>query len=260
MKTCNKCLKDKELSEFSIRKRNSKHINKCKICEKKYNQQYYLENKNKIIARQKKYYDDFVKKTIDVAILSKVKIKHYSITRSYYITKINKDIDKKYDSHKYQKNKNNIKKRTREYYRNNKSWLIPQTSQYKTLRRQSDPEFKLRCNVSKNVLRALKNNGSDKDGKSIIDYLPYSIKELRKHIESQFEYWMTWANHGSYFINKWDDNDTSTWTWHIDHIIPHSKFKYTSMSDESFKKCWALENLRPLSAKQNLIKSNKNAL
>lgn len=26
---------------------------------------------------------------------------------------------------------------------------------------------------------------------------------------------------------------------------------YTSMEDENFQKCWALSNLRPLSAKQN---------
>jgi hypothetical protein len=38
-----------------------------------------------------------------------------------------------------------------------------------------------------------------------------------------------------------------------DHIIPQSKLQYTSMKDENFKKCWSLENLRPLSAKQNVI-------
>ena len=49
----------------------------------------------------------------------------------------------------------------------------------------------------------------------------------------------------------WNDNDQSTWTWNIDHIIPQSTLPYTSMDDEIFKKCWALENLRPLS--QNKI-------
>jgi len=29
------------------------------------------------------------------------------------------------------------------------------------------------------------------------------------------------------------------------------------MEDENFKKCWALENLRPLSAKQNIIEGNR---
>jgi hypothetical protein len=64
---------------------------------------------------------------------------------------------------------------------------------------------------------------------------------------------MTWENHGAYQSSKWDDNDISTWKWQIDHIIPQHKLPYSSMEDENFKKCWALENLRPYSAKQNLL-------
>jgi hypothetical protein len=64
---------------------------------------------------------------------------------------------------------------------------------------------------------------------------------------------MNWNNYGKYDSNSWDDDDSSTWTWQLDHIIPHSTFKYSSMEDEDFKKCWSLDNLRPLSSKQNLI-------
>jgi len=66
---------------------------------------------------------------------------------------------------------------------------------------------------------------------------------------------MNWHNYGVYRIDKWDDNDQTTWKWQLDHIIPHSTFQYTSMEDKSFKQCWALDNLRPLSAKQNLLDS-----
>jgi hypothetical protein len=55
----------------------------------------------------------------------------------------------------------------------------------------------------------------------------------------------------------WDDNDSSTWTWQIDHIVPHAKLPYTKMTDNNFHRCWSLENLRPLSAKRNLFKSDK---
>jgi hypothetical protein len=48
-------------------------------------------------------------------------------------------------------------------------------------------------------------------------------------------------------------NKSTTWTWNIDHIIPHSTFKYISMEDQSFKECWSLTNLRPYSAKQNIL-------
>jgi hypothetical protein len=60
---------------------------------------------------------------------------------------------------------------------------------------------------------------------------------------------MNWDNYGKYEEGKLK--------WHIDHIIPHSSFEYTSMNDESFKKCWSLENLRPLEAVENIKKSNK---
>jgi hypothetical protein len=91
---------------------------------------------------------------------------------------------------------------------------------------------------------------SIKNGKSL-DFLPYNMQELRAHIEKQFESWMNWENHGRYFPLVWDDNDPSTWKWQIDHIIPQSDLPYTNMEDENFKTCWSLENLRPLSAKQN---------
>ena len=62
---------------------------------------------------------------------------------------------------------------------------------------------------------------------------------------------MNWGNHGKMDFKNWDNNDPNTWTWQLDHIIPHSEFNYTSMDDQAFKDCWALSNLRPLSAKQN---------
>jgi hypothetical protein len=68
---------------------------------------------------------------------------------------------------------------------------------------------------------------------------------------------MNWNNYGIYYTNLWNDNDPSTWVWNIDHIIPQSKLPYTSMEDDNFKKCWALDNLRPYSAKQNIIDGNK---
>lgn len=88
-------------------------------------------------------------------------------------------------------------------------------------------------------------------------YIPYSIEDLKIHIEKQFESWMTWDNHGRYDRESWNDNDSNTWTWQFDHIIPQSLLPYTNMEDENFQKCWALENLRPLSAKQNLIDGNR---
>ena len=79
------------------------------------------------------------------------------------------------------------------------------------------------------------------------------MDELKSHLEQQFESWMNWKNYGKYNKNTWNDNDQLTWTWQIDHIIPHSTFNYESMEDEEFKKCWSLDNLRPYSSKQNFL-------
>ena len=84
-------------------------------------------------------------------------------------------------------------------------------------------------------------------------YLPYTVQELKEHLEKQFETWMTWDNWGLYSKETWDDAEPATWKWQIDHIIPKSTFKYTSMDSQEFRGCEALSNLRPLSAKQNLI-------
>ena len=88
---------------------------------------------------------------------------------------------------------------------------------------------------------------------SCLKFLPYAIQQLKDHLEKQFESWMNWENQGKYIVNEWDDNNTKTWKWQIDHIMPQSDLPYKSMEDENFKICWALSNLRPLSAKQNLI-------
>lgn len=118
----------------------------------------------------------------------------------------------------------------------------------KQKRRKEDPAYRLRENISVEIRDILKQH---KAKRSFLTYLNYSLKDLKLHIESLFEPWMNWNNQGKY--KNWNDNDLSTWTWQLDHIIPHSTLKYTSMEDDNFKKCWDLDNLRPLSAKQNVL-------
>jgi hypothetical protein len=95
----------------------------------------------------------------------------------------------------------------------------------------------------------------------IFDYLPYTIEELIMHIESNFiqtgNEWMNWENWGIYKKDTWRDNDKSTWKWNLDHIIPHIRFRYTSMDCQEFRDCWALSNLRPYSAKLNVLEKDR---
>jgi len=43
---------------------------------------------------------------------------------------------------------------------------------------------------------------------------------------------------------------------HIDHIKPVASFNYTTTECVDFKKCWALKNLQPLWATDNLSKGS----
>jgi hypothetical protein len=120
-------------------------------------------------------------------------------------------------------------------------------------RRKVDPIYRLRAIVSKSVWAALKLNGGSKAGNSFTKYFSYSIDDLKLHLESLFEPWMNWGNQGRYNLKIWDDDDPTTWTWQLDHIVPQSTFDYKSMEEQSFRDCWSLNNLRPLSAKQNYL-------
>lgn len=81
-----------------------------------------------------------------------------------------------------------------------------------------------------------------KNGKSTFTFLPYTIDDLIEHLERLFTVGMTWDNYGY---------------WHIDHKIPDSSFNYKNVEDEEFQKCWALENLQPLWAEDNIKKGYK---
>jgi hypothetical protein len=81
--------------------------------------------------------------------------------------------------------------------------------------------------------------GRGKAGRSWKEFVDYTLDELIYHIERQFLPGMTWDNRGE---------------WHIDHIVPLSSFKFSSADDIEFKRAWALSNLRPLWALDNIRK------
>lgn len=108
-------------------------------------------------------------------------------------------------------------------------------------RKRSFPQGKLRDNVSCLINKRLKRRVLNKGCKSIFEFLPYTIDDLKRHLEKQFKPGMSWKKRSA---------------WHIDHIIPDCKFNYKSVDDKEFQKCWALNNLQPLWAEEN-IKKNK---
>lgn len=145
-------------------------------------------------------------------------------------------------------NKSKDSETKKKWYQKNKEKTIARVKKNMYARRARDPIFRMKQSISANIRGCMKKNHQP-----LSKFLPYTILELKEHLEKQFEPWMTWNNYGVYRVDIWNDNDQSTWTWQIDHIISHSKFNYISKKDKSFQECWSLSNLRPYSAKQNVI-------
>jgi hypothetical protein len=116
------------------------------------------------------------------------------------------------------------------------------TTKMKTSKNYKAKEHrKLRQYVSNSIGKKMFNRGYRK-AFGIFRHLPYTVQELRSHLESKFTDDMSWDNYGK---------------WHIDHIKPDSWFTYSSVEDQDFKDSWALSNLQPLWAKDNLSKGNR---
>lgn len=101
--------------------------------------------------------------------------------------------------------------------------------------------FTLRVRLSSLLRASLKSNAKSNKMESL---LGYSVQVLRAHLEGGFKDGMTWDAFLSGKI-------------HIDHIRPVSSFNITSDCCDDFKACWALSNLQPLWAFENLSKGSK---
>lgn len=134
--------------------------------------------------------------------------------------------------------KDSRKEYLKQYYIKNKDKILEYNKNYSRKFYTENKE-----SILKDVNYYMKLNNSSKNGKSMLKYFDYTLDQLKRHIESQFDNKMSWDNYGSY--------------WHIDHIIPQSILPYTSMEDDNFKKCWDLKNLRPLEKIANIKKGNR---
>lgn len=96
--------------------------------------------------------------------------------------------------------------------------------------------------ISNYIRSAIVRNGSSP---TVLNLLGYSIAELRQHLENQFTDGMNW-------------DEFMEGNIHIDHIIPMAAFNMRCEDD--FKRCWALSNLQPLWASDNIAKGARMPL
>lgn len=106
------------------------------------------------------------------------------------------------------------------------------------LRRQIK-KAKNKDGIGSNIRDAVFREGNSK---AVEAELGFTIKEFCSHFESLFTDNMNWKEFKNGNI-------------HIDHERPQDSFDLTNQSE--WEKCWSLENLQPLWAKENLKKGNK---
>lgn len=147
------------------------------------------------------------------------------------ITEEQKESRRKYARDKRNENPELANKRVREWRKNN--------PEYKKKRWKSDLKYRITENLRGRVYKAIKAQSSLKNN-TTIDLVGCTIPELKNYIASKFDSKMSWSNYGE---------------WHIDHIIPCSKFDLTDLLQQ--KLCFHYTNLQPLWAKDNLRKGAK---
>ena len=241
MLKCSTCKKIKPFYKFYKSSKLSRGYRySCKDCEKImrdarkkeskiYHKKWYKKNREKKLEQGKKWKLENRERKKETDRIYRES--HQEESRTYH---------KKYNE--INKEKNKEKKRL--YYIKNKDKIIARCRDYARERARNDINYRIKKNVSRSILKCLR---EDKDKRPTEKILGYSIKELRVHLAKQFDNWMNWDNYGRQSIeNK---------TWQIDHIIPMNLYNF--LDESEIKKCWALQNIRPVESSENNLKSGK---
>lgn len=112
-------------------------------------------------------------------------------------------------------------------------------TEYRRQHLRANPQLRLKETLACAIATSLRGRKAGRHWETLVGY---TLAVLMCHLELLFQPGMTWENYGK---------------WHVDHIRPISSFRYTSPDDPDFRKCWALSNLQPLWAHDNLSKGTK---
>jgi hypothetical protein len=227
-KTCSKCKIEKEMYEFP-KDRNCKtgYCSHCKSCKSLYRE----EKKEMLKITYKNYKEN-----------NKEKIKAY--------VEKNKEHLKEYNKEYREKNKETIKQKSKINYENNIEIRREKLRNYGLKNKEkrnkriknrkiNDTLFKLNCSIRSSISNSIKRHGYKKYSKSF-EILGCSFEEFKIYIESKFEQWMDWNNHGKY-------NGDFDYGWDLDHIIPSS----SAESEGEIIKLNHYTNFQPLCSKIN---------
>ncbi|MBA7570891.1 HNH endonuclease [Candidatus Atribacteria bacterium 1244-E10-H5-B2] len=216
-----------ELKEENLTERErSKYLKGLKFLEKCL-KQYGNKNRN---IEAKKYYQEHKEqyKESNRRWREKNKEKY-----SEYKRKKNREWDKK--------NKKYVKKKNKERYRDHKKEHLEYCREYERDRRRTDLKFNLNIRMRRRIGDSLKGKANSRKWESLVGY---TLNDLVDRLKNTMPKGYAWRD----FLQG---------KLHIDHIIPISAFNFNCPDHTDFKRCWALENLRLLPAKENMIKHDR---
>ena len=265
-KLCTRCSEVKELSEFYLNHKKTKHQSHCKACVAEAAKNYRKTDKGR--KRRKKYYDrlEAERKVVDgqkqICRLCNVEkdlnefhkdrckkngrdSKCKSCDKQY--RKQFMDRKKRYDKEWNEKNrdtymieyrKKNPKYALRPRVKLTKEERSEQRRKYYRKKYKKDPIYRIKCLLRSRLREALKGS---KKSMSTMKLLGCTGEYAKEHIESQFQKGMSWSNHGN-----------GPGKWNIDHIRPMCSFDLSKPEDQ--KMCCHYTNLQPLWWEDNQAK------
>jgi hypothetical protein len=262
MRDCSKCKVNKGLDNFHKSKKgkfgkssickectrviakktreNKVYTEEEKLLRKEYNKEYHKRNRAALIVKMKKY------KEINKDAMVSYREANKSRTQAYYQANKEKIADIKRIYNK--KNFKEISKKKKVYRSENKEKLRAASKIWRDKnkysinknyrdRRNSDPLFKMTCNIRSRTSESFHLSGLKKTS-ATKDMLGCSFEFMRDHLAAQFTEGMTLENYGD---------------WHIDHITPLSSAK----NEKELISLAHYTNLQPLWAEDNLKKGDK---
>lgn len=224
--------------------------------ERAYNKKYYQRNKEEILKRKKRWLENNPERERETRKKyyknNSGKIKKYCKQwRKNNLEKI-REYDKQWRknnsekrreiSNRYQKNNpGKNKERAEQWAKNNPEKVRERKRKWDKDKRKIDLKYNINEKMSCGIRASIKGNEKRRSWEKLVGY---TLIDLIKRLKNTMPAGYTWQD---YLQGK----------LHIDHIIPIDAFNFTRLEHTDFKRCWELENLQLLPARENLIKHTK---
>lgn len=260
MKYCPRCQQTKNDDAFGKAKNRYDGLRGwCKKCTNEATSQWQKNNPDKCKAKRKRFYENHREEILKTA---RIRVREWyrdnkekALASGKEWAENNRERSNEIKKNWKQKNPDYVRASGKEYRAKNKERILEYNREWRikniekaraknranTAKRLKTPKGKLSSNISREIRASI--SGKAKANRHWETLVGFTVDQLKAHLEKQFTPDMSWENYGSY--------------WSIDHIIPIAAFNFATPEDIDFKRCWALKNLRPLEAKENMSKGAK---